>query len=413
MNVLSTEPWVHVKDQVKALDPNEAYRTDPKPDPPWIGVMRHVKAFDANDPKAVCEHGTSGGCGASTTLEACATMDDAVHARALGRVLGERVAGPPDGPSTEILLLHAGTGITRRTAELVAEGIENSTVSDRVEVRTAWIDTGRNPLDIDPYRATTREVSRAADVLERVERDDIVIAVMHDPPAGWLLHHLADRRRDANRPRLHAPGSLPLRRGELVMTIADRCGVLRPRWAISPSDEKLFDALREKVRSKMDSAKQLGAFATALLTFAVLGILREGPEDGYEVIAWAGAGAIAVGVIAFFAALYRYDELLMPTAMWASTFPKGGLNEPPRGGVFTRPPSSSVWVIYQNMQLIWNRAFTIAMVATAVGGGMVVVALAQPDGWQGWVLTAAVAGGTVVAGAFVWRWSRPVLGVND
>ena len=63
-------------------------------------------------------------------------------------------------------------------------------------------------------------------------------------------------------------GPLPLARGELAMLGAPEGEPLVLRWVLSPSDPVVVEELKEKIRSRMESAKLLGAFVTALLLLA-------------------------------------------------------------------------------------------------------------------------------------------------
>jgi phosphohistidine phosphatase SixA len=328
----------------------------------------------------------------------------------------------PPATSWSVRVIHAETDITRRTAELVQQGIESDAECLEVDVTGSELLRARVAGDAE---AVGEDVTKIRDaVSEELEKADVVVVVGHDPSMSWLVHDLVrhqDRRSFSTALRailsveharrwLHAASSLPLRRGEVLMLRVEGTG-FRPCWAISPESSVLIGQLQEKIRSKMESAKQLGAFVTALVAFAVTGIHQTDPSGFSELIAWTGTGMVAVAVVAYFATLFRYDSLLMPTTMWASTAPIG--DRASTIGVFARPPSSAAWVLYQNMQLIWLRGFTVACALTGAGGALVVVGISEPSSWRGWLLVAGLVAAIIALGSVIWSRTRPVLGVND
>lgn len=99
-------------------------------------------------------------------------------------------------------------------------------------------------------------------------------------------------------------------------------GGLELKWVLSPGDEKLIEDLRDKIKSKMDSAKLLGAFITAVLVFAAreLAVLPE--AAGWQLwVGGAGLTMLAAATAAYFATMFMYDGLLMPVRMWPSPKP--------------------------------------------------------------------------------------------
>lgn len=402
-----------------------------------IGMMRHVRQYDPYDAHSEAER----------VVDPVATSAGATEARQAGRLLRE-VLDEPEPPS-KLIVLHPGTLITKRTAELLVEGFSALAGGVGVELIQLGKSSAGTPAEIaeeknaarllagKPLANTAEAVAGAKRVvLAFADKKTAVIVVGHDPPSSWLMHEFvapSTAARSALRRAitavgrisravftasgarlwLHQPDSLPLRRGEIIMLSVSGIGTsgAEPVWSISPGSDELIAELRTKVSAKMDSAKQLGAFATALLTFSVTGILQEKPMGGAALASWAGVAVLGVAVVAFFGTLFRYDSLLMPSAMWASSIPK---KNPRRElGVFRRPPSSAAWVLFQNMQLIWLRGFTVACFATAVGGTLVVVGLANPQEWQGWGITGGLLALTLGLGGIIWRSTRPVLGVND
>ena len=399
--------------------------------------MRHVSAHQPADPQSVPEPrrrsrrgpGRWRGCsdgpvvtseGRTIALQAGYALAETLdHALLTGQPLDRE----PGAPGRRLTLMHPDTAVTRRTAELLEQGLgEYSSAWDGLTFNVEVDICPKLLIPSTPGRATIEADVQAAlsELLGDRERP-VVVAVMHDPAASWLLHGLV---KPANGPRtsfmalfsdrhlqawLHRPAQLPLRNGELVMT-RGQGEARKPVWAISPGSEKLIEDVRDKISKKLDSAKQLGAFATALFSFALTGVLRERPEGTMEVLAWFGVATLAMAVIAFFSTLFRYDSLLMPTPLWAST-PPGAKHA--RLGVFARPPSSAAWVLFQNMMVIWLRGFTVACALVALGGLLVIIALGDPTGWRGWGLVVLVLAPTTLLGSILWRRTRPELGVND
>lgn len=113
-------------------------------------------------------------------------------------------------------------------------------------------------------------------------------------------------------------------------------------WVLSPSDNRLVDELHAKIKSKMDSAKLLGTFLTALLVFAARELSGVERSPGwYPWVAGLALVLLALATAAYFVTMFLYDELLMPVRFWPSRRPSG--RPLPRGFV-ARPPSSAGWV---------------------------------------------------------------------
>lgn len=398
--------------------------------------MRHVSAHQPADPESVPEPGRrsrrgTGRCSGCSDRPIVTSEGRTIAVQA-GYALAETLdhallAEQPDrqsgGRGLQLRLLHPGTPVTQRTVELLEQGL--------AEYSSGWDGlTLTVEIDICPEllmpsasgpAAVEAQVQVALQELLGEPRRPVVVAVMHDPAASWLLQRLV---KPTHAPRtslmavfsdrhlqawLQRPDQLPLRNGELVMTHVQG-EARKPVWAISPRSERLIEDVRDKISKKLDSAKQLGAFATALFSFALTGVLRERPEGVLEVLAWSGVATLAMAVIAFFSTLFRYDSLLMPTPLWASTPPKV---RDARLGVFARPPSSAAWVLFQNMMVIWLRGFTVACALVALGGVLVIIALSDPTGWRGWAFVILVVAPTTLLGSMMWRRTRPELGVND
>jgi phosphohistidine phosphatase SixA len=337
----------------------------------------------------------------------------------------------PDERAHESGLTKAGHGaattVARRLAETLREDhIDPSTVvvvcSTSAEARDTaaaladQLGTTLRPVatrNLDPTEWTRRSDENPAARWQKIVADispanpstKPVLIVGHDPQVSWLLHHLIEQ---GGRGQRHA-GPLPLARGELAM-LAGPPNRPRLRYVLSPSDDKLIEEVQAKIKSKMDSAKLLGAFLTGVLVFGARELA--GAEDPPAWQPWAGGLGLvllATATAAYFVTMFRYDELLMPVRLWPSPrHPRSGL---PRGFA-VRPPSSAAWVLYQNMMRIWSNAFVPATLLGGCGCIAVTVALARPHNlW--WLAVFTSISALLAVTWLVWRAARPNLGVSD
>jgi hypothetical protein len=233
-----------------------------------------------------------------------------------------------------------------------------------------------------------------------------LVVVGHDPQTSWLLHQLVD---EGGRGQPGA-GPLPLARGELAMLGGPANEPLALRWVLSPEDKDVVEHLQGKIKSKMDSAKLLGAFLTALLVLAARELTAaQDTPTWYPWVAGFGLTSLATATGIYFVTMFRYDELLMPVRFWPS--PRRPSARLPRGFV-RRPPSSAGWVLYQNMMRVWRNAFIPATVLGGVGTIAVTVALTRPHGAWWLAVAASIAGGAGVIWK-IWHEAEPNLGVSD
>jgi hypothetical protein len=195
-------------------------------------------------------------------------------------------------------------------------------------------------------------------------------------------------------------------------------------WQIVPDDGKAYEDVREKIRSKMETAKLLSAVITLVLTALLAVLLDASKWDalnkadtellGIHALRYGGQAATKVAFVLllvalglFMATMYAYDRLLMPSRFWVER-PQLSGRDPHGTWLPHRPPGSSAWVIFRNMQRVWFALFTPAtlLVATAL------VVLALPLlrlGLIGQLLLASAA----VAYVVLVHWFRPVLGSED
>jgi hypothetical protein len=264
-----------------------------------------------------------------------------------------------------------------------------------------------------------------------------VLVVGHQPQMGCLSSHLSG----------HRPGwrnrAVPLAASEVVCLRLEktRDGLWRGPlcWTLVPDDRNALDAVSDKVKGKMESAKLLSAVITLALT-ALLGVLLDTnrwtglgtPKASLAGLSYSGQAAIQVAFVLLLTALalylltmYSYDRLLMPPRFWAkgpdrrrdaqATPSKRRqvrerlVNRRVQGSWLPRrPPSSSAWVVFRNMQRIWFWLFTPANILVGLALAILAAALLRLQGWT-WLPVALFA---LVTGAWGW-WFRPVLGSED
>lgn len=272
------------------------------------------------------------------------------------------------------------------------------------------------PLEapVSPYEGTPqgwveKTKGKLTELVVPDKHEGAVLIVGHDPGMNWLLQSLMQGSRPWRRRWLASviPG---LDRAELIALY--RCpGGWTPRWALTPN-AGTTEALAEitgKIRSKMDTAKVLGGFFTALLTFAATQSVQDLEQKPALSVALLGISLtlLAAGSALYMMTLFWYDRLLMPLRFWSSS-PEGT-----RGptGMLTRPPSSAVWVLYQNMQRTWRRLFVPATWSTGLGVVCFVIAQLEPPPERFWAVALAV---VLLAATICWGWLwRPSLGVKD
>src|SRR6266699_3395205 len=201
-------------------------------------------------------------------------------------------------------------------------------------------------------------------------------------------------------------------------------------WTIGPGEQSTINDLREKIRSKMDSAKFLGTFITALATF-VLGKRFDATKSSagtpvdlpaMQDRLWIATMAVlGVAALLCYAAVFYYDSLLMPARFWASSIRPGWLRRwrtsdgaPRTWWLVQRPPSSAAWILQQNMMRIWSRLVVVAMWVVGIAlSTFAVLVLATPHGFGdlGSPFLVIAAFGILAAGYVAML--KPRLGVED
>jgi hypothetical protein len=269
-------------------------------------------------------------------------------------------------------------------------------------------------------------------------RNNALLVVGHQPQMGWISGYLSDRHLQG-----WSSGAVPMAASELVclrLTQAKKQWRGPLAWTLAPDDWEALTAVSEKVKGKMESAKLLSAVITLAIT-ALLGVLLDEsrwaglatPNASLAGVSYSARAAVQVGFILLLAALalyllsmYSYDRILMPPRFWSEGPNRtqeetgaGDLRRRPairrlvqrrtRGSWLPRrPPSSSAWVVFRNMQRIWFWLFTPANVLVGLAFAIFGSALLRVHGWA-WLPVVVFA---LAIGAWSW-WFRPVLGSED
>jgi phosphohistidine phosphatase SixA len=314
-----------------------------------------------------------------------------------------------------VVVYDVDTPQSEETADIVRHELGTLAIGNTASVECL------SPKNLPTYgiRSETVETAwaKAKQKLDQVER---YVVVGHDPQMSWLLHHLAGQE-----VKWHS-----LTTGELMLLerrsddASEPPPYRRPRYVFSPSDPGASVELRGKIKSKMDTAKVLGTFLTALVTFAATQVLdRDNVSSASAVLAVTGLALLAIATVLYFVTLFLYDGLLMPTRFWPTRLPEvkkckrfwpARLLEArnAKSDRVLRPPGSDVWVLYESMLRVWNRAFVPATFFAGAGVALLTLALADPAHWW-WLIGAGVIVIVIGTGAYFYRLAKPHLGVND
>jgi len=264
------------------------------------------------------------------------------------------------------------------------------------------------------------------------------LIIGHQPLLGWMCSDITRAPRVGAMVRWHA-GPVPIDSSEVVCVLlrATKSNGKRIRgdvlWTIHPSDKQAADDIREKIKSKMETAKLLAGVMTLVLT-ALLGVLFDrskwlalegcpdggpAPEEGclsvapfgVDTLSLSGQLAVQIAFGLLIAALglylmtmYAYDSLLMPSRFWGESPPRGHR----RRWLPLRQPSSAAWVLYRNMMRIWYTLFTPATFLVVIALTVLAASLLRLSTTGFWLLAAAV-----FVLAAIQRWTRPVIGSED
>jgi hypothetical protein len=310
-------------------------------------------------------------------------------------------------------------GEPEATARVVARYLTGAGIHiEQLEPWTAELPNQYLPLT----DKSQKQIKCAAEGLRRTAQPGkrrLVLVVANSPQIDWVGEEFLAR-------------PVAIGRGEVIgiseqhrrwpWSVRKRQDLL---WTIGPSEASAIADLRDKIRSKMDTAKFLGAFITALVTFVLgkrfdartgaasdAGLLNVQPVLWFITIAALGFAALLC-----FAAVAYYDGLLMPVRFWESSARSSRFRL--RGSSSTwwlvrRPPSSAAWVLQQNMVRVWNRLVRAAMIVLAVAlstFSVLVIVKPRDYGDLGWPIIVIVLAAVLAYGYLVL--ARPHLGTQD
>jgi phosphohistidine phosphatase SixA len=369
--------------------------------PGWLFIMRHAQAewprVKITDPVLTCQ------------------------GRAEAREVGAMLASVLDdlcraGYPVEVTgFLHERTEVALVTALAFQSAYEQTADAIRTEyghgppplAHMAAI--GRNlpayVSDPDPWAKDTITLfTKAGHAPDRGE--GAVLIIGHDPGMSCLLATLLA----CNVPRARRYRDVPgLARAELIGLKRDG-RYWKPVWALTSGADSDIAEIKAKIKSKMDTAKVFGGFVTAVLTFVVSQYATTVPRTPFwAAVRGVSLAALAIAILLYLMTLFWYDRLLMPSRFWG-ILPGG--KEDAVSKVLRRPPSSALWVLYQNMQRTWRLLFVPATYATAIGIVGFAAGRIEPSPVTALAIFAASAAVITITAWWGWR-SRPILGVRD
>jgi hypothetical protein len=310
---------------------------------------------------------------------------------------------------------HAPTEVARLHATWLADRLrwpgedEHFSLEVDLDLSPSHFNSWSGTDDVDGLVAALTAVL-AGEPAASYDRHRAVLVVGHMPQLAWLGARLTRNRSRARALVDGYPTPLALKHGEVaaIELTGSRGGRPAGRllWTVAPDERQAIADLREKIKSKMETAKLLGGLITLVLGGVVLdpgrvdSLSRGG--DRWAVYVATVSFLIAIGL--YLRTMYAYDALLMPQRYWEDAGP--GARHP--AWLMRRPPASAAWLLYQNMLRIWTFLFTPATAAVVVGLLALAYAALEPD----LVAGAPAALALVVCAVFAAR-RGPVLGSQD
>jgi phosphohistidine phosphatase SixA len=389
----------------------------------WFGIMRHAEAHRPHRGPDEIARGPDG-------LSRTGIREAAAVADRLAESVFAQAADAPARTIGDIHVLYAPTAPARDTAALVAAAINKNWANlARRAVARAGVRGSVKPAEVrvtktarlapdGPGLTSAQVAEKWSEIVGREgpPMPKLVLTIGHDPQVTRRLQGELAAGRTFTR-RLATRTSLE--RGEVAM-VRRRDGRTELMWVISPDTTEAIEQLQAKIKSKMDTAKVLGAFLTALFFFAAKELEASRPRpQWYPWAAGAGIALLAFATIAFVVTMFLYDGLLMPVRYWAPMpetegwlarrrwYRLVGTGQDPR-----RPPSSAATVMFHGMQRVWSALFVPAAVAAGLGTAATAIAFAKPDG-AGWYAVLGSAVGVAVLVTVLMLVGRPQLGTTD
>jgi phosphohistidine phosphatase SixA len=297
----------------------------------------------------------------------------------------------PDDKFTLKEIWHATSSEATETARTLRDGL--------TAAPTPVGEPKLGPKSTSPYGPVGghREmVDKVRDRICSLQSGNALLIVGHQPMLGWISEALTGDAHPIERCEMlclrFARQPHPRRWWQPSRLATDTRAVLR--WVLTPSERSASEngsapagneamaGLTEKIRGKMEGAKLLGTFSTAILGFMLSTLIDKTKLDNvayhYQLVLLAAALALFLSILLYFASYYAYDSLLMPIRFWGERA-RTRWSRQPRWLVM-RPPSSATWVLYQNMMHIWTCLFTPAVVLVCTGLVLLGFAVAQPKG---------------------------------
>lgn len=268
---------------------------------------------------------------------------------------------------------YAGTDEVNATLDVVKNVLRKKLQCDiePMEKQAEELD----PSVFKPYVNTeshVKFVEKLAETFCSHEDKNAVFVIGHQPFLGWITHEVVGQ-------------AIPIERSELLCIALKNIhqnkrlrGYLQ--WVLSPSDKKTEREIKEKIKSKMEMSKFLSVFISTALVFLLGSIIDKDTVEylgSYIWVLYAATGLLLISISLYLASMYAYDRLLMPVKFWGESPPPKKHGKRPKWLVW-RPPSSSLWVLYQNMMRIWCRLFTPATYLALLGILSLAIAVFRP-----------------------------------
>jgi phosphohistidine phosphatase SixA len=294
---------------------------------------------------------------------------------------------------------YADTNEVKKTSQIVLQNL-NSVVRCTPEIIPEM-----SPKIFKSFKDTGVQIKLAEEIREFIwamKQQNSILLIGHQPLLGWIAGELTSK--------FH-PG--PFR--NLISKILPFLG---PKGIPISRSEILTNSIEEikgKIKSKMEIAKLLSAFITTALGFLLGSLIDQQKVNYLGSYIWAfyaSTGLFFGSIILYLATMYAYDRLLMPTRFWGEKPPPKNPAKRPTWLVW-RPPSSALWILYQNMMRVWRYLFTGATCSVLLGLMFLAYAVFKPCGLSETVWFV----GVVIFGLIIfWIYYRrfgPKLGTED